>query len=106
MLYSETETICGSWIDGSPIYRKVIDFGTLPNNTNKFVNHNVSNIKTLVKLKGMATDGSTFILIPHSNPNDNYTAVLISANATTVHIRTGSNRSNYTPYVIMEYTKR
>lgn len=105
LLYSETETICGTWIDGSPIYRKVIDFGTLPNSTDKLVNHNVSNIKTLVKLRGMATDGSALIPIPHSNPNDNLTAVLISANATTIHIRTNSNRSKYTAYVIMEYTK-
>ena len=34
--YSTTEINTGmKWIDGKPIYRKVVDFGSLPNNTYK-----------------------------------------------------------------------
>ena len=32
------------WIDGKPIYRKVINVGALPNNSEKTIAHNISNI--------------------------------------------------------------
>ena len=46
--YSLNEQIVGRWIDGKPIYQKTIDFGALPNNTTKTVNHNISDIDMIV----------------------------------------------------------
>ena len=39
--YSTEETIIGKWIDGRPIYRKVIECGNLANNTIKTVSCNI-----------------------------------------------------------------
>ena len=39
--YYIEETVIGTWIDGKPIYRKVIECGNLPNNTSKTVSCNI-----------------------------------------------------------------
>lgn len=33
--YSTTEQVVGTWINGKPLYEKIIDLGALPNNTSK-----------------------------------------------------------------------
>ena len=33
--YSTTEQVIGTWINGKPLYEKIIDLGALPNNTSK-----------------------------------------------------------------------
>ena len=33
-----------TWVDGSPIYKKTVNFGVLPNNTSKQVAHNIQNV--------------------------------------------------------------
>ena len=52
--YSTTEQVIGTWIDGKPIYRKVINFGSLPNAESKSVAHNIANIDFIVNVWGMA----------------------------------------------------
>ena len=49
-VYSTEEQVVGTWIDGKPIYRKVIDFGALPNSTLKQVPHGISDIDAIVSL--------------------------------------------------------
>lgn len=44
----------GKWIDGKPIYRKVVDFGALPNATTKNVAHGVNNIGDITHIYGVA----------------------------------------------------
>ena len=49
--YSTNEQNTGvKWIDGKYIYRKVIDMGTLPNNTAKIVNTGITNFGRLIDL--------------------------------------------------------
>ncbi len=51
--YSTTEQKTGGvWIDGKPIYRKVVNFGALLNTANKTVAHNIANIDKIVKMFG------------------------------------------------------
>lgn len=38
--YSTAEQVVGTWINGKPLYRKVVPFGALPNNTYKDVQLN------------------------------------------------------------------
>ena len=53
--YSTDEKKTGEkWIDGKPIYRKVVDFGALPNATTKMVAHDVSNIGDITHIYGVA----------------------------------------------------
>jgi len=60
--YSETEFATNKqWIDGRKIYRKVINFGALPNATTKSVAHGITfgaNTRILTK-DGYCTDGTT-----------------------------------------------
>lgn len=44
----------GKWIDGKPIYRKVINFGALPDSTTKNVAHGVNNIGDITHIYGVA----------------------------------------------------
>ena len=105
--YSTTEQKTGGvWIDGKPIYRKVVDFGNLPNATEKLVAHNISNIDKYTHIYGVALNSSnenTYPL-PFGYPSSNNSIGLI-ANLTNVRINTVVNLSPLYAYVILEYTK-
>lgn len=105
--YSTTETLTGgTWIDGKPIYRKVVDFGALPNATNKTVLHNISNLSYVIKLSAITYNGTYWLNLPHVNVSTVSQNIAIEADATNIRITAGSNRSNYTScYVTLEYTK-
>lgn len=103
--YSTDETFTGQyWIDGKPIYRKVVDCGALPNNTSKTVNHNIANIGWIVKYNGMAYDGNEWLQLPASYYSNS--AIGLSVDSTVIYLRPYSNRTSYTTtYVVIEYTK-
>ena len=111
--YSTDEQVIGTWIDGSTLYRKVINFGQLPANSQKTVDHNISNLSLVVNLYGVAvrpaSEGITYSAIPlpmaHYQTIGNQEELAISG--TYVSIRNGnSNAGLYTScYVIVEYTK-
>lgn len=96
--YSTDEQRIGTWVDGKPIYRKVVDFGALPNNTGKYVAHNISNIENVIKLYGFGTTGQTFYPIP----NETFRAY---TNLQYIFLYTQDDRSNMNGIFIMEYTK-
>ena len=103
-IYSTEEVRIGTWL-GKPLYRKVIDFGALPNTTNKQVNNNVTNISTVVRAYGYATNGTNYFPIPFANTTANQSITLV-AHKTNVEITTGIDRSAYsTCYITIEYTK-
>ena len=99
----------GKWIDGKPIYRKVVDFGALPNATIKGVTFDNINADTFVKIEGIAmmTNGGSVITIPFADTSAATQSVAIFVNNTSISISTGSvNRSDYTKcYITLEYTK-
>lgn len=107
--YSTTEVNTDKkWIDNKPIYRKVIDFGALPNATAKEVNHNISNIDKIVHQEAIAMESSgTTYCIPHvgaPNMGSDMTMSMRSTH-TWVQIYCSSNMSSYSGYFILEYTK-
>ena len=104
--YSTTEIDTGKkWIDGKKIYRKVINFGALPNATTKEINTDITNIDRVISISGYAYDGSnTFIPLPHSNPNP--VSLVFLKNTGKIQVQTTINRSSFTEsYIILEYTK-
>lgn len=105
--YSTTEIDIGkTWIDGKPIYRKVINFGALPNNTTKQVAHGISNLGWIVNISGVSYDTNSYILLPYIGISSVSKSVNLYANATNVIVITGEDKTNYTTtYVIVEYTK-
>lgn len=109
MDYSTTEINTGAkWIDGSPIYKKTIDFGALPNNTTKYVAHGITNFNLITKIEGIAAEQSganpaTFP-IPHTSLTSG-ASVETYVNTNNVFITTGSDRSDWNGYITLYYTK-
>lgn len=103
--YSTDEIDTGkTWIDGKKIYRKVVDCGALPNNTQKTVNHGISNLGEVTSIVGMSKYLSAGISIPLPYVGANNVYLYVSA--TGVVITTTSDLSAYTATkVIIEYTK-
>ena len=54
--YSTAETVVGTWIDGRPVYRKVLT-GTTPNG-NIHVNHGITNFSRILNVYGWVLSGS------------------------------------------------
>ena len=109
--YSLSEINTGiKWIDGKVIYKKTIDFGTLPNNALKTVPHNISNLGYIVKIEGIAkrsTDGIFFQIgnAPTPNTQSFSVSIHVSADSTGVGITTGMDRRDMAAYVTLYYTK-
>lgn len=101
-IYSEDETVIGTWF-GKPLYKKVINFGALPNNGLKYVKHNISNIKYVKSCTGLAMSSGVGLIVPSYNGTI-YTNCYPTA--TEVHVKTNGDRSSFTTcYITMEYTK-
>lgn len=98
--YSTDEINTGKlWIDGKPIYRKVVDFGTLPNATSKNFTHNIS-VDTVIKCYGVVYRASPYAR--WTIPTDN---IYVYCNLENIIIQTTINRTDCTAKVILEYTK-
>lgn len=105
-IYSTDEIIVGSWMD-KPIYRKVIEFGALPNSSMKGVEPEIENLEQVVKLSGIAylTNGSpAYIPLPRANV-DNFLNIGLEYYEGQVLIVTRYDFSNYEAKIIIEYTK-
>ena len=94
--YSTNEIVIGTYLN-KPLYRKVINMGNLVNNSSKNVAHNLSNF-VIRTINGSATNGSVHIGI--SGFNDE-----VYIDKTNVIWNTKANRSSFTAYVVLEYTK-
>lgn len=106
--YSTEETVSGgTWIDGSTIYKKTINFGALPNAANKAVAHGISNLNRVIRVEAIADygTGNTKFPIPFSSPAGLESSVALAIESSTIDIRTGSDRSGATAYVTIYYTK-
>jgi hypothetical protein len=104
--YSTTEQRIGTWINGKPLYRKVINFGALPNNTTKNVAHNIANLGEVINVSGSAKSGSNYYPIPlqYKGSDSNFNVECL-VNASSVSMNSNTDRSSYSAYVIIEYTK-
>lgn len=106
--YSTNETVIGTWVNNKPIYRKVIDFGTLPDAGFKSVAHGIENLEDMTKIiaVGKSSTGS-FYPIPLVGNGAIFSGATatIRINATNVTIATTTNISAHTAMVILEYTK-
>ena len=106
-IFSLEEKIVGKWIDGKPLYQKTINFGALPNNTTKDVAHGVSNMKLMVECWGIATSSSEIMSLPRvsTGPTDPKYSVALSASTSNIKITTGYDRTSFSAYVTIRYTK-
>lgn len=109
-VYSTNETKTNKvWIDNKPIYRKILNIGNLASSTGTInYTHNISNIDVVVNQEGFITNGTEFIpfnsVYRATSTSDQYDLGLL-ADKTKIVYSTKQNRSNYTGYVMLEYTK-
>lgn len=96
------------------VFRKVIDFGALPNNTTKSVAHEID-VSTGVtgtkwtRIYGTATNtaNGSGIHIPHSSTTSLGDNIRINVDATNVNVQTGSDRTQFNHTVIvLEYLQQ
>lgn len=102
--YSTEEINTGKkWIDGKPIYRKVVDCGALPNSTTKNVAHGINNLKKVIKSEGYSDDNAgTHIPVPYVSGNP----LAISVDTTNIIIQASGNYTNFVnTQITLEYTK-
>lgn len=106
--YSTSEINTGfTWVDGKTIYKKTINFGTLPDTTTKTMPHGITNLGTLISVEGAAksTGGSPYFQLPINFPGTEATSIRAFVDSTDVRVGTGMDRTDYTAYVTLYYTK-
>ena len=104
--YSATEQNTGCfWTDGKTIYRKVISLGSLPNATPGSTAHGISNLSTVVRLSGFATNGTIFLPLPLARYSNFASQIGLYADTANIVVEPGNDRTTYTGYVVIEYTK-
>lgn len=100
--YSTEEQVIGKWINGKPLYRKVIDCGSLPNNGTKTVMHNISNLEEVTDIKGTALSTLYGTRIPFNFVGYNQQ---IQVSTYAIQIDNKADASSFYAYVTLEYTK-
>lgn len=106
--YNTTEVNTGAkWIDGRAIYKKTVNTGTLPNDTEKTVPHGISNLGRVLKVEGYAYNGTNDATFPLPFVWTNaLSCVGVLIGTTTINIRSGVDRTDYTEsYITLYYTK-
>lgn len=97
------------WINDKPIYRKTLYITNLPNNTDKNVNHNISNIDLIVNTYGIMLSPGYDLVTPLNMHGagaiyGNH-IVVYRADKTQIHIASNSDMSTNVAYITLEYTK-
>ena len=107
IIYSTTERIVGKWIDNSIIYEKTINLGTMPNNDSVSVDLNISNIGTVVYINCIGIASTSSIPVPYVDDTYKNSDVLFDINTSlgTARMITKSDKSVFTAYLTMRYTK-
>ena len=108
--YTTTEQRTGEvWIDGKPIYRKVVNTGALTAGGNQF-NHGISNFGTLVRAYGSATNANYQYPVPRAYANmPDYYIGIADFTSTNFRVQVGAgytgNNAFTSSFVVIEYTK-
>ena len=97
-----------TWIDGSKIYKKTIDFGSLPNSSNKKVAHGINNLKYVLDWFGMTTYSGDTTFRPLPKPNTQVSVLsysLVEFEPQYVVIYAGDDKRSFSAIITMYYTK-
>lgn len=96
------------------VFRTVVNFGALPNNSTKSVAHNIqivapaANQYSFTRIYATATDPVNHLYIPIPYASTTAADIIeLNVDATNVNITTHSDKTNYTlTYVVLEYIKQ
>lgn len=104
--YSTTETVIGTWADGKPLYRIVLN-ATTPSTgdtSTTIVSTLPSNIDNVIKLDGMIISQSARFPINAYFSNTYYIATFYDPSVG-INCKVGSSLTSRTCKIIIEYTK-
>ena len=93
--------------NGRQLYRQYINFGVMPDNNLKSISHNIPDLETC-----QINQDKTFWFQTSGGPGKNVVngsydgALFFMDDLFTISCRTNNNKSTYTAYVCIEYTKR
>ena len=105
-VYSINETEIGTWVDGKTIYRKCFYVSSFPNNGSSLISVANLNISYVVNMYGFAQSSNTNGFPMNVTRTDNgATAIGIWLDNGSIKIQDGSDRSGYSGYIVIEYTK-
>ena len=93
--YSTEEQVIGKWIDGKPLYRKIISH-TITGSSQEQEPHNISNIDRVISIKNSLINQYEYFMA--NEPT-------ISANMDAFNINITSEWATGFTYFIIEYTK-
>lgn len=99
--YSTEEINTGKkWINGKPIYRAVVEFGNLPNNTEKRIDIDINNIEYIILMDGLVLNDAI------ASPFRQYISyIYVDKGQKKLGIGTSQDHSNLLADIILEYTK-
>ena len=114
--YSTTETVIGTWIDGKPLYRKVIKVTSIDSSSNNYdVTISISNLNEIVNIGGVIKPNGinaykpvTVIYTDNSNAIGlNYSFSVYAITNSYISLSYGSwwKTRFDKAYIILEYTK-
>lgn len=99
-IYSTEEQVIGKWIDGKPLYRKVVYIEPVTFTGLKSIEHGISDIDYIVNVTG-SRNGTPF---NHVRPDSLAAGYGFNMDTVYFHLRTGQERT-ISGYAIVEYTK-
>lgn len=105
-IYSTTERRIGTWIDGKPLYRKVVSVSGHPAQ----ISHGISNLKKVISMRGFVSRSSDVVKsqnLPHADIDVKYVIDANYASDSLIYMEYGSEIINNITEVtwILEYTK-
>lgn len=107
-IYSTEEQIVGTWLDGKPIYRKVVELGNLPNATTKDITLNIQNVNEIVSINAICSNESEVWVIPNAYSTQYINGIVVRfANniIENISIYASFDASGFTGRAVLEYTK-
>lgn len=81
---------------GKPVYVKLVDFASMPNNAEKSIEHGVENLQCVISVSG-DSDGDNLI--------GNQYVEYVHVNSSVICIKTNTDRSSVTANVLLKYIK-
>lgn len=106
--YSTDEHIIGTWVDGSTLYEKTVNFGTLPNNAGKYTAHGILNLSEIVGIEAVGIRSDRTFPLPNSGANSSEAAYgmrMFVDKTSGIYIATGQDMTDTIGYVTLRYTK-
>ena len=102
--YSTTEEVVGTWIDGKPIYRKVVQGNITSKDQSLFVVN--ANVETMISIRGYdSPDGIYYFPFNYTQNGTTQKAIFYKKDTDTIEFRSNSYNSGEVFVVILEYTK-